>query len=510
MHRFAYAVLAMFLLIGFSMDRTVTAGGFLDLDLEGEGTGIDVMEDPDIVRERERREAEARRLAEEEARRQAEAEAARLREEEAEARRKEAEARRQAQAEARAARAAAGASGGGAALSREPPAVTPEVLFAGYLGGKGDQAFTEVEIRGNQIRARGGSLSLQVILNARGEFEQAIPSGSVNTNMDLPNVGRGTPRNAQLANSNVSYGFRQVHPILQQPYVNIGDITLWGWTNEQARDAKGRYAPYMSDSRIQLVEHGPIIDGKKTYFIVGWSDGGNSCFQGYARDRHIGSQMRGGLNTGGGGGTSSWVWLFNEEGEQVYPGFALRGHTHGVKFDSWRRAIIWGGGISRWNGPNPFNIMPDGAAVMMLSPDWSRWEFRQPMGEGGITAVEFDEISGIFAACGFTRNSDYTDGRGRERKAREFGQTNPVQTKPGDRYDAFLVVWRMWQPLRRPETIRGDAFEESEEPEDGDAPSEGDESEPSGEATETDADPASDGDDASSSESSMESSSGEE
>lgn len=462
MRRIAFCAMMILLITGFSpLPHATGGGGFLDLNLDGD-VGIDVAEDPDIVRERERREAEERRRTEEEARRQAEAEAARIREEAAEARRKEAEARRIAQAEARAARAAASV-GGGAALSPNPPAVTPEVIFAGYLGGKGDQTFTEVEIRDNQIRARGGRLSLQVILNAQGRFREAIPSGNINENMELPQGARGTPQRAQLANSNVTYGYRQVHPILQQPYVNIGnDITLWGWNNEQARDAKGRFAPYMSDSRIQFVEHGPVIDGKKTYFIVGWSDGGNTCFQGDARDRHTGSRMRGNLNTGGGSGSSSWIWLFNEDGEQVHPGIALRGLTHGVKFDSWGRPIIWGGGISKWDGPNPFNIMADGGSLMMLSQDWSRWEFRQPMAAGVITAVEFDEISGIFAACGYTRNTTYTSSAGRERKAREFGQTNPVQTKPGDRYDAFLVVWRMWQPLRRMQVTRGDAFDDPE------------------------------------------------
>lgn len=329
-----------------------------------------------------------------------------------------------------------------------PVPATPVLLFAGYAGGRGDQMFDKLDIRGRQVNASGGGLRISVTLTPTHEFEIARMQGSVNRNAEIPQ-GADTPREARLPRSNVSYGFRQVDRILQQPFVHIGNIKLWDWTFEEAQDAKGRFAPYMADSRIRFVTHGPVIESKRTYLVVGWSDGGNSCFQGDARDRHQGSRMNSRLNTGGGGGTSSWVFLFNEDGEQVYPGFALRGNTDGAVFDAQGRLILWGRGINGSQGRSTFNISDDGGAVMILAPDWSQWEFRQAMGSM-VTAVTFDERSGIFAACGYTANSDFSLERERRSpqrvRMRPFTQTNPVQEKPGERYDAFLVVWRMPVP----------------------------------------------------------------
>lgn len=333
-----------------------------------------------------------------------------------------------------------------------PVPTTPVLLFAGYAGGRGDQMFDKVEIRGRLVNASGGGLRISITLSPTHEFEVARMQGNANRNAELP-TGADMQRAARLPRSNVSYGFRQVDPILQQPYVHIGNIKLWDWTFEEAQDAKGRFAPYMSDSRIRFVIHGPVIESKRTYMVVGWSDGGNSCFQGDARDRHQGSRMNGRLNTGGGGGASSWVFLFNEDGEQVYPGFALRGNADGAVFDSQGRLIIWGRGINGTRGENTFDITPDGGGVMILSADWSEWVFRQAMGDM-VAAVTFDERSGLFAACGYTANSDFSmdrPGRSPQRvRAKPFTQTNPVQENPGDRYDAFLVLWRMPVPPDAP------------------------------------------------------------
>lgn len=313
------------------------------------------------------------------------------------------------------------------------PAIEPELLFASIYGGRGDQWFPQVGIRRNRVvAANREGLGIQVTINddgtisARGKGNPGQTSSRIQTS--LPNGGRAGP---------FTYGYNQVHPILQQPFLRVGGREVWGWTNEQARGAKARYAPYMADSRIRHVIVAPNGNG----IAIGTADGGNTCFQAHPYDinRNFDAGVGYNVTGGGGGGKSSWLFEISPRGQIRDVSMVFRGHINTAAWDEWGRIMVGGQGVLR-NGRGAIFGYQDGAGVLMASRDWRQSLFQAHFGtqgegnkvKGQIWSIAIDSELGIAAVAG------YMEG--------DFRGVNPVQERTGGGKDAFMAVWRLWTP----------------------------------------------------------------
>jgi hypothetical protein len=242
---------------------------------------------------------------------------------------------------------------------------------------------------------------------------------------DLPNGGKTGP---------YTYGYKQVDPNLQQPFLTGGGLSLWGWTLQQAKNAKVRYAPAMADSRIKALWMTP----KNTLLAVGYTDGGNTILRAHPKDcdKTLETAFDAG---GGGGGKSSWVIeLRPKDGEPLHV-IACRGTVVCHAYDAWNRLVVGGGAVLKTGQGSAFGFF-DGAGVLMTDYGWGGPLLAAHLGAkegdkdvGGMAwAIDIDSDSGLMAVGGWMEGS--------------LQGVNAVQEKNGGGKDAFLAVIRLWTP----------------------------------------------------------------
>lgn len=309
-----------------------------------------------------------------------------------------------------------------------PPAITPELLFVGRVGGPGDQWLPQVRVKGRVVQAMAKEgLGLQITVAEDDTVTTKVAGNravacKIQTN--LPNGGREGP---------YSWGYNQVHPILQQPFMKGPGWELWGWSNDQARNAKAKYAPFMADSRIRTV----TILPSKNLAAVGTADGGNSSLRTHPRDINQSIDFPIGRETGGGGGgLSSWVFHISPKGELLGQA-VFRGLICGVTTDKWGRAYFVGGGVIRGDDRSGFGY-GDGAGFVIADADWKEVIFKTHFGteDGGrfvLWGVDVDSTTGICAVSGYC-------------SGKVLKSVNPVQEEAGGDSDGFVAVMRLWKP----------------------------------------------------------------
>lgn len=317
----------------------------------------------------------------------------------------------------------------GADPAEVPPAVQPKLLFFSLVGGAGDQWFPEVRVDGTKIQAvMGGKLGVGVEIQ-EGDEVRARVVGDLNATEDVP---KDLPNGGKLGP--YTYGYKQVHAILQQPFLSGGGLDLWGWSYDQAKNAKVRYGA-MADSRIRALWSTP----RKTLLAVGSADGGNTILRAHPKDhdRTLETAFDGG---GGGGGKSSWVIeISTETGEPLHV-IACRGTVTCQVYDAWNRLILAGQAVNK-NGAATTLGYQDGAGILMTDADWSGRVFAAHLGardvdkgvNGMAWSLALDNASGLLAVSGWMEGSP--------------AGVNPVQQVSGGGKDAFLAVIRLWPAL---------------------------------------------------------------
>jgi hypothetical protein len=309
------------------------------------------------------------------------------------------------------------------------PAVDARLLFFSIAGGAGDQWFNGVKVNGNRVQAAmaGGKFGLGATVQADNTVAARIvgePSATDDVQRDLPNGGRTGP---------YSWGYKQVHAILQQPFLDGGGLKLWGWSYEQAKNAKVRYGA-MADSRIKNL----VITPKNTLVAFGYTDGGNTILRAHPRnqDTTLDLSFDGG---GGGGGKSTWlIELRPSDGEPIGV-VACRGTVVTMAYDAWLRPIFGGGAVNKVGHAADFGYA-DGAGVLMADYGWTKPLLRAHLGKkddkesvgGMVWAIDADSDSGIMAVSGWMEGSPQG--------------VNAIQTKSGGGKDAFLAIFRLWTP----------------------------------------------------------------
>ncbi len=309
----------------------------------------------------------------------------------------------------------------------DPPEPVPELLLVARVGGGDDQGLDAVQVKGSKITASGGldfKCSVEVLPDG------ALKSkawGNLNAKQDpqgaLPHIHSGKL-------GQIEFGFNQVAPLLQQPFMKAPGWQLWGWTEAQARKSKAKYAPFMADSGIRMATLTP----SKTLYAVGLCDGGNTCLRADPRD--IDSPLEFPVALGGGAGQSSYAFEISQKGELLRQ-LVVRGSANGVCWDDWGRTLVVGRGIVRGDDADAHKTFGygDGAGLVLVDRDWKKVLFKASFGtegKGGISlwAADIDSKSGLAAVVG------HVEGTLRE--------TAPIQPKAGGGKDGFIAVFRLW------------------------------------------------------------------
>lgn len=317
---------------------------------------------------------------------------------------------------------------------RFAPPVRPELLWVGSYGGPGDQWLESVRFHNGNVQAvsggRGGAFGVQATFNDDGSVDKVSMGGNPNINQD---VRTKWPDGGKVGS--VQYGFNQVHAILQQPYLKGPGWELWGWKHAEAKATDN-----MADSRIRHAFLAP----DQAIIAVGWTDGGNSSFRRDPRNIREGLGSRMGIGnsqtSGGGRGTSSWVFRVTPQGE-LTNAMVFRGAINGATWDEWGRILVYGGGVFQPR-TGLFAEYGDGGGVIMASSDWKRMLFKAhvagtkpdagPKAAGMAWGAAIDNERGLAAICG------WVDG--------------PIQVSDSDKLrhgggkDGFLAILRLWSP----------------------------------------------------------------
>lgn len=217
------------------------------------------------------------------------------------------------------------------------PAITPKLLFVSRCGGPGDQWFNQVQIKAGVVSAAddSGAFGLRVSVEPDDSLTPVVVGNRAapgKVQKQLPNGGKLGP---------ITYGYHQVDPNLQLPFMEGPGWKLWGWTLDQAKSAKCLHAPLMADSRIRHALLTPI--GSIVAFAT--TDGGNTCLRADPHDinRTVEPVISHPITGGGGGGTSSWVYEISQNGTYQRK-LVCRGFVQAAAFDAWGRMLVVGRG----------------------------------------------------------------------------------------------------------------------------------------------------------------------
>lgn len=309
---------------------------------------------------------------------------------------------------------------------QEPPTLQPELLCIARVGGKGDQWLNQVSVKGWKVQAAGEAdfkVSVEVLADGTVKSKAWGNLSAEQTILtSLPHV-----KVAKVGT--LEYGFNQVAPLLQQPFLKAPGWSWWGWSEAQAKKAKARYAPLMADSGIRLVLPTP----HKNFLVVGITDGGNTCLRADPRDIDVTLDFP--IAFGGGAGQSSYVFEATPKGELVHQ-MILRGSANGVAWDAWGRPLIVGRGVVKGDDKEAQAAFGhgDGGGLVFADADWTRPVFKACFEHTSLWAVSIDSESGLAAVVGVI------DG--------ELKELNPIQAKPGGGKDGFIAVFKLWEGKR--------------------------------------------------------------
>lgn len=309
------------------------------------------------------------------------------------------------------------------------PAIEPKLLFVSRCGGAGDQWFPNLMIKGGVVSAADdtGAFGLTVTVK-NDDTVKAVVNGSRETaskaQKQLPNGGKLGP---------ITYGYRQVDPNLQLPFMDGPGWKLWGWTLDQAKTAKCKYAPLMADSRIRHA----LMTPAGTIVAIASTDGGNTSLRANPQDinQTLEPKVGNSVTGGGGGGASSWIYELTTDGK-FQRVLVCRGFAQAAAFDAWGRMLVVGRGVIAKPMANGF-AYPDGGGALLVDRGWTAPLFSSHFGlagkdtESNLWAVAVDSKSGLAAVAGYVRGGTLT-------------AMNGVQTEDGGGTDGFLAVFRLW------------------------------------------------------------------
>jgi len=211
--------------------------------------------------------------------------------------------------------------------SGEAPALAPKLLALAVVGGPGDQWVQEVGfLSSGSVYGRGPGGSFTVLYSREGRYlglsgNPAAPGAGTK--------GRNFAVNDKVRNpydgTTWSYGYKQVAPQLQQPYLySPFGWTWWDWTEAQAGNQR-------ADTRCV----GLWFQSKDRFVAQTWSDGGNTVQANDPRDVKVYHKL-----CGNGGRSKSFFLEGDAKTGEPLAGLAFSHRPQAACFDGWGRFYV--------------------------------------------------------------------------------------------------------------------------------------------------------------------------
>jgi hypothetical protein len=317
----------------------------------------------------------------------------------------------------------------------DAPQIRAKLLALGQAGGAGDQWLVGADFAPGSVTFRSEKGFKVVLALGAGDTVTASITGSTRS-QQTPGYARRPYTNGGTLEGGISYGFRQVDRVQQQPFLAGKGWSLWGWSYAQVKAQE-----LMADGRIRLalwMPNGNIL-------AVGWCDGGNTVLHRAPRDITRKSPFMGYV-FGGGRGSSTLLTEVTPQGEPLHQAF-LGTAVGDFAWDRWGRVYLAGSNMSA-GGVGSFG-RPSSGSVLVLSRDLRRPLFDTRLGGTGTsykdnawTAVDLDEEQGLLALSGWTAQQIESP-------------ENSVQDASGGDKDGMYALIRLWPAATAPTANRG-------------------------------------------------------
>jgi len=297
------------------------------------------------------------------------------------------------------------------------PPFEPVFANLSYVGGKGDQHFSDIAFADDGTISVSAPSGLTVRFSADGE-QHLGTEGSLDAACEkggrefAVRLTRTNPHDG----SEWKVGYRQVHSILQQPYLHSPHgWSWWGWNHAQAKEKS-----LMADTRgVDLWF--PTAD---TFVAWTWSDGGNSTSDRDPRDLEKGNQWTKGYFGGG----SKFMLGDAKTGEPIR-GWNFAHRPGDACVDDFGNFYV--GQLPRI-APDRNFLGSDGEGITIFDPDLV------PQGAVRLgTGVRFFDVvvrDDILVGCGRVGADNVGS----------LTTVDPIQSSPGGGADGFIAIIRLW------------------------------------------------------------------
>jgi predicted component of type VI protein secretion system len=329
-------------------------------------------------------------------------------------------------------------AGVGAGQAGPAPSLAPALVTLTCIGGAGDQYINEVGfLPDGTVYGRGTGFMV-------GYSKDGTKCLGIQGDPNTPGTQRrgslwankGSSINA--GNTTLTIGYRQVHAILQQPFIkSSAGWSWWGWSQEEAKKRE-----LMADSRGVAVY--PLPGGR--FLAKCWCDGGNTVLERDPRDLDKPNPaLANPYNRSAAGSASLYIIGDARTGEPLHATWMIH-RPQAEAVDAYGRVYVAQQAQRKFGPVHKDSLgLGGGAGISVFNPALSQCLFSATLGGDMCYALAVREnMLVIGGSIGQARKDKEGKVEGVENDPAKLPVRNPAQSKPGGGEDGFLAILRLW------------------------------------------------------------------
>jgi hypothetical protein len=318
------------------------------------------------------------------------------------------------------------------------PALNPQIMTLTCVGGAGDQFIHEVGfLPDGTIYGKGNGFMV-------GYSKDGAKCLGITGDPNTPGKERRGTNWANKGSSiavdgvKLTIGYRQVHAILQQPFIeSSAGWKWWGWDHEEAKKRE-----LMADSRGVAIY--PLPCGK--FLAKCWCDGGNTVLEKDPRDLDKKNPaLANAYNRCAAGSASLYIVGDAKTGEPLSASWMIH-RPQAETADAYGRIYISQLAARKFGAAQKDSLGLGGkSGISIFSPTLSECYFSGTLGGDETYAVAVkDNLLVVGGSIGQSRQEKDGTAKPPETDPAKLPMRNPAQAKPGGGEDGFLAILKLW------------------------------------------------------------------